>query len=82
MADVQEKDTHNTIKDPLHQNLGVVRTLMDLCDKIVSEEEDRTNGRETNKEPLKVCGYPQWAIISVQNKMTQKQEKAKKKKGY
>ena len=42
---------------------------MDRCDKIVSGEPDRIKERETTKEALKVCGYPQWVKTSVQNKM-------------
>ena len=41
-----------------------VRMLMDRYDKIVSEEVDRHKEKETIKEALKVCGYPQWAIIT------------------
>ena len=52
---------------------------MGRCNKIVSREADRAKQRETTKEALKVCGYPQWAVTSVQNKMAQKQKTKKRK---
>ena len=50
---------------PLHQKLGVVRTLLDRKDNIVTEEEDRQEEDNNIKQALNQCGYPQWAIEKV-----------------
>ena len=42
---------------PLYQKLGVLRTLLDRCENVVTEEEKITE-KETISEALKVCGYP------------------------
>ena len=72
---------------PLHQKLGVVRTLLDRKDNIVTEEEDRQEEDNNIKQALNQCGYPQWAIEKVkcnnakprQSKKPSKQEKDKSK---
>ena len=38
---------------PLHQKLGVPRTLLNRCDEIVTEEEDRKEGEEYHQECIK-----------------------------
>ena len=66
---------------PLHHKLGVVRTLLDRCEGIVTEEEDRKEERNTIKDALKVCGYPTWTMTTVQDQLNKKEErKANKKK--
>ncbi|XP_072046904.1 uncharacterized protein [Amphiura filiformis] len=52
---------------PLHQKLGVIRTLMDRMDNIVTEEEDK-------KED------PKWSLDRVKQQMKDKQPKAREKK--
>ena len=54
-------DSHH----PLHHKMGVVRTLLDRCEDIVSEEEDSEKQRETVTKALGGCGYPGWTIRSV-----------------
>ncbi len=47
---------------PLHQKLGVIRTLNHRCETIVTSEEDRTKEKGLLKDALKKCGYPDWAF--------------------
>ena len=51
-------DSHH----PLHQKLGVVRTLIDRKDAIVTEEEDKLEKENTITQSLAQCGYPKWII--------------------
>jgi hypothetical protein len=55
----------------------VIRTLLDRCENIVTEEEDRKNEVEHVKEALSVCGYPEWSFKLVEKQM--KAENIKKK---
>ena len=43
---------------PKHQKIGVVRTLMNRCETITSEEGDKKEEVEHLREALRVCGYP------------------------
>ena len=65
---------------PLHHKLGVVRTLIDRCEGIVTEEEDKQAERTTIKDALGVCGYPAWTMRTVQNQLERKEERKTKKK--
>ena len=60
--------------------MGVIRTLLDRCETLVTEEEDKQKEREHIKEALKRCGYPQWTISTVQRKMKTKKEDNIRKK--
>ena len=42
----------------LHQKLGVVRTLLDRKDALVTEEEDKVEEENTITQSLVQCGYP------------------------
>lgn len=50
---------------PLHHKLGVVRTLMDREDSIVSEQDDHQKEKSHIEQALNLCGYPQWSINKV-----------------
>ena len=50
---------------PLHQKLGVIRTLLDRNDSIVTEEEDRKLEEDHIRKALSVCCYPEWTINKV-----------------
>ena len=63
-------DSHH----PLHQKLGVPRTLLNRCEEIVTEEEDRKEERNTIKNALNICGYPDWAIKRVEENLRNKEE--------
>ena len=45
--------------------LGVVRTLLNRADDIVTEEEDRVKEKEHIRKALHRCDYPDWAIDRV-----------------
>ncbi|XP_072021762.1 uncharacterized protein [Amphiura filiformis] len=62
---------------PLHRKLGVVRTLLDRKDTIVTETEDRKNEESHIKQALARCGYPEWSINKV--KADKEHPKPKKK---
>ena len=73
---------------PIQHKLGVVRTLMDRCRNIVTEEEDRVSEEEHIKSALKKCGYPDWTFSKVKtqiengpNKKNQDKPKEEKCKG-
>ncbi|XP_072046538.1 uncharacterized protein [Amphiura filiformis] len=61
---------------PLHQKLGVVRTLLDRKDAIVTEEADKEEEEKKINEALTQCGYPSWAIDKVKEQ-TQKPKTSK-----
>ena len=61
-----------------HQKLGVVRTLLDTKDTIVTEEEDKWKEDSKIKKALNQCGYPNWAINKVKNQMEDKTKSKKK----
>ena len=59
----------------LHQKLGVVRTLVDRCDKIVSEDQDKLQEESNIKSVLSHCGIKitisgicQWISINEVSK--------------
>ena len=47
---------------PLHQKRGVVKTLMNRCQVISSEEADKEKETLHLKNALKRCGYPAWML--------------------
>ncbi len=49
---------HFNSHHPLHHKLGVIRTLMNRCNNIVSEEEDRQKEKDHIQKALSLCGYP------------------------
>ena len=70
---------------PLQHKLSVVRTLLDRCFNLVSEEKDRQAEEKHIKDALSHCGYPPWSIKRVKNDIMKKKDqectnKRKKKK--
>ncbi|XP_072051908.1 uncharacterized protein [Amphiura filiformis] len=65
---------------PLHHKLGVVRTLLDRMNSIVTEEGDKKQEEDKIKQALSRCGYPSWSFKQVKEKMANKQVKPKTKK--
>ncbi|XP_072023172.1 uncharacterized protein [Amphiura filiformis] len=53
---------------PIYHKLGVVRTLLDRMDKIVTEPEDRQKEEDNIKKALKMCGYPEWTVESAKRR--------------
>ena len=64
-------DSHH----PLHQKMGVIRTLMNRCEEIVTEEEDKEEERGTIMKALEDCGYPRWTVKNVKDDMKKKVQK-------
>ncbi|XP_072047082.1 uncharacterized protein [Amphiura filiformis] len=65
---------------PIYHKLGIVRTLLDRMDKIVTEPEDRQKEEDNIKKALKMCGYPEWTVESVKKKIRDKPAKSSKTK--
>ena len=68
--------THKYLKLTSHhglqQKLGGVKTLLDRCNNIVSEPEDREKEVEHITEALKRCGYQRLTINNVKERQSQK----------
>ena len=65
---------------PLHQKLGVIRTLFDRKNNIVTEEDDKREEEKKVREALETCGYPKGTFEKVKNQMKQKTPKKGSKK--
>jgi hypothetical protein len=63
---------------PLHQKLGVIRTLYDRKDSIITEEEDKIAEERKIQEAMKVCGYPEWTFDKVKDERQKAKDKNKK----
>ena len=55
---------------PLHQKLEVVRTLLDRCANIVTEEQEK----DTIRGAFGISGYPTWCMKKVEDKIDKKNE--------
>ena len=64
---------------PKHQKLGLVRTIMNRCETITSEEGDKKEEVEHLREALRVCGYPSWALNKVTDSCKKKKNNTKNK---
>ena len=53
---------------------GCQKILLNRCDEIVTEEEDRKEERNTIKNALNICGYPDWTIKRVEENLRNKEE--------
>ena len=83
---IYRKNTHTdqylnfTSHHPLNQKLGVVRTLLDRANALISTEEDKKEEIENVKKALRVCKYPNWCFKKVEEQMKKSKEKTSKKK--
>ena len=81
---VYRKKTHTdqyldfNSRHPLHQKLGVIRTLMNRKDNIVTEQNDREEEDQRIRKALAECNYPKWAMDKAKQQMESKQQKKKK----
>ena len=50
---------------PLHQKLGVIKTLLDRCNNIVTDPENRRKEEEYTSKALQEFGYPKWTIRKI-----------------
>jgi len=65
---------------PLEHKLGVIRTLYERNDNIVTEEIDRKKEEEHVDKALSVCGYPKWTFKEVRKRLNNKKDKTSEKK--
>ena len=68
----------------MNHKLAVIRTLLERCYSIVTEEDDRKKEEHVAKA-LSKCGYPPWTIDrvkqdTVENSLKDAAKKAKKHK--
>ncbi|XP_072041087.1 uncharacterized protein [Amphiura filiformis] len=54
---------------PLHQKLGVIRSLYYRKDTIVTEEADKEEEEKKVQKALQTCGYPNWTFEKVKDQM-------------
>ena len=62
---------------PLHHKLGVVRTIMDRMENVVTEEADKREEELRIRNALADCGYPKWALDRVKQQMRDKPQQPK-----
>ena len=67
-TDVYRKPTHTdqyllwTSHHPVHQKLGIVKTLMHRADTLIKDEELRKKEKDNIRKALRDCLYPEWAL--------------------
>ena len=59
---------------------GVIKILLDRCNNIVSEPEDREKEVEHIAKVLEKCGYPIWTTKKVKEQQSQKEKTKERKK--
>ena len=64
---------------PLNHKLAVIRTLLERCYSIVTEENDRKKEEHVAKA-LSKCGYPPWTIDRIKQDIMEKSLKDETKK--
>ena len=64
---------------PLHQKLGVIRTLFDRANSLTTTEEDKAIEFQNIKTALRRCNYPDWSFEKVEKMMKEKKDKIKRK---
>ncbi|XP_072039396.1 uncharacterized protein [Amphiura filiformis] len=64
---------------PLHQKIGVIRTLLDRMHSIVTEDEDKKEEESRIEKAVTNCGYPKWAFDKAKQQVEGKAELVKSK---
>ncbi|XP_072037403.1 uncharacterized protein [Amphiura filiformis] len=57
---------------PIHHKLGVVCTLLDRMNCVVTKKKDVEQEEDKIKRVLNQCGYPEWMFNQVKRKMDNK----------
>ena len=65
---------------PENHKLSVIRTLLERCYSIVTEEDDRKKEEEHVAKALSKCGCPPWTIDRVKQEIMEKSLKDEAKK--
>ena len=66
--DIYRKPTHTDhylnfdSHHPVHQKLGIVRTLFYRCNNIITEPTKKDIEKDKIKQALRICKYPEWAL--------------------
>ena len=60
---------------PIHHKLGVIRTLFDRMNTVVTETVDIKEEETKIKKALKLCGYPEWSFKKVKDQIDNKKPK-------
>ena len=82
---VYRKKTHTdqcinfTSQYPIHQKLGVIKTLLDRCNTIVSKPEGSEKEVEHITKALNICSYSSWSIKKMIEQQFQKGKTKEKK---
>ncbi|KAI8487986.1 hypothetical protein Bbelb_344340 [Branchiostoma belcheri] len=75
-TDVFHKETHTnhyllwSSNHPVHQKLGIVRTLMHRANTLIEDHTLRAAEKEKVRDALRHCGYPEWALKEGDNNLT------------
>ncbi|XP_072033102.1 uncharacterized protein [Amphiura filiformis] len=64
---------------PLHQKIGVIRSLLDRMHSIVSEDKDKEEEESRIRKAVTNCGYPKWAFDKAKQQVEGKAEVKKNK---
>ena len=63
--------------------MSIVRTLLDRCNNIITEEEDRQKEELHIRAALSACGYPEWSMKLAKEQLhSTANKKAKKSKEH
>ncbi len=65
---------------PLAHKLGVIRTLFDRKDNLITDPADRIAEEQHIIRALETCGYPKWAFNKVKQAKAKKQQQGTRKK--
>jgi len=65
---------------PLNHKLAVIRTLLERCYSVVTEEDEGKEEEEHVAKAISKCGYPPWTIDRVKQDMVEKSLKDEAKK--
>ena len=58
--------------------MGVIKTLLNRCEGIVTEEEDKEEERDKITTELTSCGYPRWTMRKVKENIEYRSKKKRK----
>ena len=69
-----------TREGPGYTTVGVIRTLLDRSDSIVTEVEDKEKEEQNISQALAACGYPEWTVNKVKKERSRLKQKPPAKK--
>ena len=69
---------HFSSRHPLNHKVGVIGTLYDRCDNIVTEKADVAKVIDNVNRALGACGYPSWSFKKVDQREQKNNRKTSK----